>query len=326
MSESFEIRTLLFLQKPEILQQQRQQVTDKLAKALPGLQMQFACSPDEVSPGSRFDVVITPTLPWLPQLLARLGGYRWIHFLSAGVERLWDMGLDMQGLLLSKSSGVSSAPMSEYAMGAMLYFAKQFGRFQEQGREAKWERVWLDELTGKTVAVLGLGHVGQAVAVRAGAFGMEVVGTLRQPRPLAGIARVVAPEQTRELLADADYLVVCLPLTESTRGFVDGELLEGLKPGAVLIDMSRGGVVRADAVLRALDSRRLRGAALDVFEAQPLPADSPLWRRSDVLVTPHVSGTTPHYIDRALDIFLKNADSLKSDGSLLTPVDRASGY
>ncbi|MCD6007024.1 D-2-hydroxyacid dehydrogenase [Halomonas sp. IOP_31] len=326
MTDTFEIHTLLFLQKPEILEQQRQQVSDRLAAALPGLQIMFASSPDDIPPGTYFDVVITPTLPWLPQLLNQLAGYRWIHFLSAGVEKIWDMGLDKPGLLLSKSSGVNSVPMSEYAIGAMLHFAKQFGRFQEQGREARWERVWLDELTGRRVAVLGLGHVGQAVAARARAFDMSVVGTLRHPRPMQGITRVVAPERTRELLADADYLVVCLPLTANTRGFVDDELLTALKPGAVLIDMSRGGVVSADAVLRALDGGLLRGAALDVFEMQPLPAESPLWRRSDVLVTPHVSGTTPYYLDRALDIFLKNADSLRKKRCLTTSVDSVSGY
>lgn len=326
MTETFEIRTLLFLQKPEILEQQRQQVRDKLTKVLPDLQIAFASSPDDIPPGTYFDAVITPTLPWLPQLLNRLAGYRWIHFLSAGVEKIWDMGFDKPGLWLSKSSGVNSVPMSEYAIGAMLHFAKQFGRFQEQGREARWERIWLDELTGRRVAVLGLGHVGQAVAARARAFDMSIVGTLRRPRPMEGIARVVAPERTRELLAEVDYLVVCLPLTASTRGFVDDKLLAALKPGAVLIDMSRGGVVNADAVLRALEKGQLRGAALDVFETQPLPADSLLWRRSDVLVTPHVSGTTPYYLDRALHIFLKNTESLRNEGYLLTPVDPASGY
>lgn len=326
MTETFEIRTLLFLQKPEILEQQRQQVRDKLTEALPGIQVAFASSPDGIPPGTHFDVVITPTLPWLPQLLNRLAGYRWIHFLSAGVEKIWGMGLDKPGLLLSKSSGVNSVPMSEYAIGAMLHFAKQFGRFQEQGREARWERTWLDELTGKRVAVLGLGHVGQAVAARARAFDMSVVGTLRHPRPMQGITRVVAPERTRELLVDADYLVVCLPLTANTRGFVDDELLAALKPGAVLIDISRGGVVNANAIIHALESGCLKGAALDVFEQQPLPKDSPLWNRDDILVTPHVSGTTPCYLERALSIFLENLSNYRRCSCLLTPVNVDLGY
>ena len=104
MTDTFEVHTLLFLQKPEILEQHRQQVSDRLTAALPGLQIMFASSPDDIPSGTYFDVVITPTLPWLPQLLNRLAGYRWIHFLSAGVEKIWDMGLDKAGLLLSKSS------------------------------------------------------------------------------------------------------------------------------------------------------------------------------------------------------------------------------
>jgi phosphoglycerate dehydrogenase-like enzyme len=136
-------------------------------------------------------------------------------------------------------------------------------------------------------------------------------------RPLSEVA---------ELLVDADYLAVCLPLTNETRGFVNADLLAHLKPGAVLVDISRGGVVRSDDVISALDNGHLRGAALDVFERQPLPPDSILWSRDDVLITPHVSGTTPFYLERALEVFAINAKAYLAGDPLPTLVDVRAGY
>src|SRR5690554_114539 len=131
----------------------------------------------------------------------------------------------------------------------------------------------------------------------------------------------IAPE-----LARTDFLVCCLPLTDETQGLVDAEFLAKLKPGAVLIDISRGGVVRGDAVVQALDAGILKGAALDVFEQQPLPADSPLWKRDDVLITPHVSGTTPHYLERALGVFVHCLRAFQSSEPIRNNVDIDSGY
>src|SRR5690554_4915736 len=131
----------------------------------------------------------------------------------------------------------------------------------------------------------------------------------------------IAPE-----LARTDFLVCCLPLTDETQGLVDAEFLAKLKPGAVLIDISRGGVVKGDAVVQALDAGILKGAALDVFEQQPLPAGSPLWKRPDVLITPHVSGTTPHYLERALQVFCCCLHDIESGAQVRNRVDINSGY
>jgi phosphoglycerate dehydrogenase-like enzyme len=309
-----------------MLEQQRPHVLVRLSKFLPTAECFFAGAAGQVPGGAVFDAVITPTVSWLPEVLDRVHGVRWIHFLSAGVEKIWDMNFDKQSILMTKSSGVHSRPMSEFAIGAMLYFAKQFGRFSDQSRERIWERVWLDELTGRTLAVLGLGHVGQAVAERALAFGMKVVGTVNSSRSIPGVDRVFAAEATGEALHEADYLAVCLPLTSSTRGLVDRRALWRLRRGAVLVDISRGGVVSESAVLEALDAGQLSGAALDVFETQPLETTSRLWGRPDVLLTPHVSGTTPHYLDRALDLFLANAERLIAGVAPITPVDIVQGY
>ena len=326
ITQPFTVRHILFVQKAEVLEQQKAQVIEQLGGALPEALITFAGSADEVPQGAEFDAVIAPTLPWLPEALARLADYRWIHFLSAGVEKIWAMDFDKTRPLMTKSSGVHGAPMSEYAIGAMLYFTKQFRRFHDQARRAEWQRSWLDELTGKQLTVLGLGHIGQSLARRAKAFDMKVAGTLKHLRPVAQVDRVVALENIDSELAVTDFLVCCLPLTEDTRGLVNAKLLSKLKPGAVLIDISRGGVVKGDAVIQALDAGILKGAALDVFEQQPLPADSPLWQREDVLVTPHVSGTTPHYLERAMGVFVANHEAISSGQEAVTPVSLEGGY
>lgn len=327
--DSFELRSIrriLYLQKDSVLNEQTAVVAAYFQTKLPEAELTFAGSAEHVPQGAKFDVVITPTLPWLPEALARLDGYRWIHFLSAGIEKIWEMDFDKERSLMTKSSGVHGAPMSEYALGAMLYFTKQFGRFFEQSQNAEWSRTWLGELTGCQLTVLGLGHIGQCLARRAKVFDMEVVGTLRNIRTIENVDRVIPMSAIEKELARTDFLVVCLPLTNSTKGLVDYRILSKLKPGAVLIDISRGGVVNADAVLRALNDGILKGAALDVFEEQPLPKNSPLWGRSDVLITPHVSGTSPFYLQRALDVFMKNIRNLDERGEALTPVDLVSGY
>lgn len=320
------ISRVLYLQKAEVLAQQQAQVSATLMAALPSAELLFADSVEAVPLHADIDIVITPTLPWLPEALAKLASYRWLHFLSSGVEKIWTMDFDKTQTLMTKSSGVHGAPMSEYVIGAMLFFTKQFGRFHDQSKQGDWQRHWLGELTGSQLTVLGLGHIGQCVAKRAKAFDMQVVGTQRTLREIPHVDRVVALPEIGPELARTDFLVVCLPLTQATRGAVNDKLLAQLKPGAVLVDISRGGVVNSEAVLRGLENGTLKGAALDVFEQQPLPADSPLWKRSNLLITPHVSGTTPYYLERALAVFAENLRAYQQGNPFVTPVSIEAGY
>lgn len=252
--------------------------------------------------------------------------YHWIHFLSAGVESIWAMPFEKRGVLLTKSSGVHAAPMSEFAIGAMLHFTKRFDQFVAQSAERSWRRAWLDELTGRTLTILGMGHIGQMLAQRAGLFGMRVIGVQRTPRQVPHVEKTVGLGELDTVLGETDYLAVFLPLTEHTRGLVDGAFIRRLKPGAVLVDLSRGGIVCEAALLDALDAGHLRGAALDVFEREPLPVESRLWSRSDVLLTPHVAGTTPYYMSRAIEVFLANARRLAAGEGPLTAIDIEQRY
>lgn len=319
-----EIQRILFVQQPEVLEKQRATVERIILQEL-GMPVSFASSPDEVDEGATFDVVIAPTAPWLPDVLHKLPALRWVHFLSAGVEKIWMMDFDWSELMLTKSSGVHAAPMSEYALGAMLYFAKQFDRFTDQSQNKIWQREWLSELTDCQLVVVGMGSVGTAVAERSRAFGMNVRGVARTPRT-EGTNVIDGLDALPDLVEDADYVVLTVPLTPSTTGLVGEEFFKNLKRGAVLVDMSRGGIVAADAVVNALDCGTLRGAALDVFEEEPLPQESPLWNRSNVLITPHVAGTTPLYVERALGIFADNARSYQRSLGLETIINQAELY
>lgn len=317
---------ILFLQKNGVLEEQIPTVKKLILRALPASNIRFADALDKIPEGLSVDVVIAPTIDWLPEALDKLEAYQWIHFLSAGVEKIWEMDFSKANVLMSKSSGVHVAPISEYIIGAILYFEKQFNRFIEQSRNSEWQRTWLGGLSGKKLTVLGAGHIGRGLAQRAKAFDMTVVGTSRSATSCQQFDKILTTTEISSELGSTDYLAVTLPFTEETKRLVNKEFLAQLKPGAVLIDASRGGIVCEDAVISALDSGKLRGAALDVFEAEPLPVSSKLWNRPDVLLTPHVSGTTPHYLERAISIFIENARSLEKTGRLVTPVDVKAGY
>lgn len=323
---SFKNPKIAFLQKPEVLPVQKELILSWFGGANLNARIDFFSSATEIPDGEYFDIVIAPTLPWLDDALSCMTGVRWIHFLSAGIEKIWDMSFDKNSVLMSKSSGVHVSAMSEFVIGAILYFEKQFNRFVAQSNRREWSRAWLGELGGKKMTVLGAGAIGQKIAERGKLFDMKTIGAVNKIRNIDSFDNVVTLDRVSPELKDTDYLICCLPLTGKTKGVVDFSMLARLKPGAVLVDISRGGVVCEAAVLSALDLGILRGAALDVFEQQPLSQDSLFWGREDVLLTPHVSGTTQNYMSKALEIFARNFRQLQSEGTLSTPVDVTLGY
>lgn len=317
---------IAFLQKPDVIRAQQSYVEQMLKDAIPSSKLFFFSSSDEIESGTSFDVVITPTLSWLDDALEKLSGVKWIHFLSAGIEKIWDMRFCKESVLMSKSSGVHPNTISEYVLGAILYFEKRFNHFVSQSNRHEWSRFWLGELSGKRLTVLGAGAIGKKIAERAKVFGMETIGVANSVRHIDYFDKIVTLADIKGELDRVDFLVCCLPLTDETNGLIDFAFLSELKEGTVLVDVSRGGVVQGDAVLKALEKNILKGAALDVFEEQPLPADSLLWGREDILVTPHVSGTTQHYMKGAISIFVQNYYALVEHGKLKTPVNVEMGY
>ena len=272
------------------------------------------------------DVLITSSHAWLPDYVRARPDLPWIHLLSAGADRLLGMDLPFERLRVSTSSGVHAATIAEYVLGSVLWHVKQFGRFARSHQQRRWERAWIDEIEGSTIAVIGLGAIGEGIAVRAKAFGMRVIGTKRTPEPIEHVDEVYPPERLHEVLSQADAVAVAVPLAPSTRGLIGAAEFAAMKPTALFVNVARGAVVDEAAMIEALREGRIAGAVLDVFETEPLPENSPLWDLENVLITPHVSGSTSVYMRKAVDVFVRNVRSLAATGRLVTGVDAERGY
>lgn len=316
---------ILFLQKPALLKSQRTLVANTLAE-LEGVEVRFAGSSQDAHRSPNASIVIAPTLPWLADALNGLPNVRWIHFLSAGVDRIWEMPFDKMRYAMSKSTGVHAATVAEYVLGAMLFALKGFGTFRDRMRRQEWKPFWLEELHGKTLGIVGIGSVGVRLARYGKMLGMRVIGSVAHPRRIPDVDAVFAPEELGRVLSASDFLVLLVPLTDATRRLIGAAEFRATKRGAWLINVARGEVVDEAALVQALQRRLIGGAVLDVFKDEPLPASSPLWKMENVLVTPHVAGTTQHYMPHALDIFKKNYRRFIGTGELSTPVSAVTGY
>ena len=224
---------VLFLQKPEVLEGQRAEVEAALA-SLDGVTVCYAGSPEEAHRYAGVEAVIAPTLPWLPDALRGLPRVRWIHFLSAGVDRIWEMDVEWGRYRLSKSVGVHAATISEYVLGAVLHVLKGFGTFARQQQRREWRRFWLDECAGKTMGIVGVGTIGSRLAQHAQALGMSVIGTVTTPREIPGVEAVYGMGEVQRVLEASDFVVLLVPLTDATRGLIGAGALGAMKrrPGS----------------------------------------------------------------------------------------------
>jgi phosphoglycerate dehydrogenase-like enzyme len=264
----------------------------------------------------------TPGFP-RPAILAS-PSLRWVSVGGSGTDHLapWDPAR----LTVTNAAGVGAPTMAQYAIAAALHFNLGLPGFAAARRERRWAPTSVASLEGRTIVILGLGKTGQAVARLAKAHGMQVIGLRARPAPTPCVDRVEPVVLLGELLPEADFLVVCVPLTAETRGLMDAAAFARLKPGAVLVDVSRGGVVKQAALIEALESGRLKGAALDVFETEPLPADNPLWGMENVIITPHCSSVYEGWEQRSIEMFCDNLDRWKRGETLANIVDPARGY
>jgi glyoxylate/hydroxypyruvate reductase A len=240
----------------------------------------------------------------LPKVAPRL---RWLQATSAGIGQLVKrIGLDGSGIVLTTASGVHARPLADFCLMAMLMFAKDFPRMERDKKAKRWERYCGEELTGKTLAIVGLGRVGQAVARHGKTMDMRVIGTRRSDTPVGEVDRLFRPSEFRAMLPEADFLVLAAPHTSETEGMIGEAELALLKPTAVLINIGRGQLVDEDAMIVALKERRLGGAALDVFRAEPPPPESPLWEMPNVIVSPHSASTVTQENARITELFCDN--------------------
>jgi phosphoglycerate dehydrogenase-like enzyme len=244
-------------------------------------------------------------------LLAAATDLRWIQCLSAGVDHYDLDALRERGIVLTNSSGIHAEPIAEQVLCYLLMFERGIVQGTRQQARNAWERFEGSELRGKTVGVVGVGAIGTRVAEVCSALGTTVLGTKRDTseRP-AAVDELFAADDYHEILRRSDYVVLACPLTEETEGLVGGPEFRLMSSETVLVNVARGGVVDEAALTRALQNRAIRGAALDVFEEEPLPADSPLWDLSNVVVTPHMAGSTPKKPERWREILTQNYEAL----------------
>ncbi|MGB6719196.1 MAG: D-2-hydroxyacid dehydrogenase, partial [Terracidiphilus sp.] len=253
---------------------------------------------------------------------------RWVHSRSAGLDNVLFPELVESAVPLTNGTGVFSRSLGEFALAAMLYFAKDFRRMVRNQQAARWEQFDVEEIAGQAVGVVGYGDIGRAVAARAHALGMRVLALKRHPpaSPDPVIDRFYAPAEMAALLAQSDYVVVSTPLTAETRHMISGPEFAAMKPHAVLINIGRGPVVDQAALLRALTEKQIRGAALDVFEQEPIPAGDPIWSFENVLISPHCADHTKDWLDDAMRFFLKQYERFKINEPLENIVQKHLGY
>jgi len=252
---------------------------------------------------------------------------KWVHAVSAGVEGyLFPEFVDSQ-IVLTNSSGVHRIPITEIVIAMMLMFAKRIYKFMRFQYEGKWVKLVPDELTDKTVGILGLGNIGMETAYKAKCFGMRVLALEKKMghRPTY-VDENMGPEDLDHLLRESDYLVIAAPLTKETRHMICERELRLMKPTAYVINVSRGAIIDNAALLKALKEGWISGAGLDVFEQEPLPENSEFWKLENVVMTPHVSGSTPYYADRVAEIFCNNLARYLEGKPLINLVDKKAGY
>ncbi|HEY7591029.1 MAG TPA: D-2-hydroxyacid dehydrogenase [Candidatus Limnocylindrales bacterium] len=311
----------------------------------------------EAAPGARIVTISTEGLAdgpledievllrgWLAadafdRLLARAPRLSWVHSATAGVERALTPAGRARGVVITNARGVFSRPIAEYVLMMILAVSRNLPQLMELQRERTWQPLEGSELRDVTVGIVGLGSIGREVASLASAFGCRIVATRRRTEAGASasrgedegggnvrIDRLLAPDGLPELLRESDFVVLAAPLTPDTEGMIDERALAAMKAGSWLINVARGRLIDERALLRALETGPMGGAILDTFTEEPLPQDSPFYRLSNVIVTPHTSWSSGRVLDRSVDLFCDNLRRFAAGKPLLNVVDPNAGY
>jgi phosphoglycerate dehydrogenase-like enzyme len=265
----------------------------------------------------------------LRQVLPMCPRVRWVHSRSAGMDGLLPPELVESSVPVTNGSGVFSAPLGEFALAAILYFAKDLRRMNRNQEAGVWEQFDMPEIAGQTVGIAGYGDIGRAVAARVHPMGMRVLALKRHvPAENADplVDQIYGPRARLEMIGRSDYIVAAAPLTAETRGMIGEPEFAAMKPEAVVINLGRGPVIDDAAMVRALTSGRIKGAALDVFDNEPLPAGHPLYKLPNVLLSPHCADHTPDWLERAMRFFLRNFERFRRGDALLNVIDKKLGY
>ena len=279
-------------------------------------------------------------------LLEKAPNLRWLQLMGAGTDRLENHPADLDSVLITNCSGVGATPIAEHVVCMMLAFS----RLLPTVFRAQQNREWLDqdlmtrkirEIRRRTIGIVGYGSIGREVARLIKPFGVTILAVKRNPDmpdeqgysientgDLKGALpdKIFGPDKLHEVLRLSDYVVLAVPLTNETRGMIDAPALAAMKPGSCLINIARGGVVDERALIAALKEGVIAGAALDVFDEEPLPKDSAFWGMENVILTPHYAGSSRPYLRRAFEVLVENLRRYERKEPLLNVIDLARGY
>jgi phosphoglycerate dehydrogenase-like enzyme len=270
----------------------------------------------------------------------------WVQAHTSGIDQFQGHPLLSSEVVVTTMSGASAPQMAEHVLMSILALGHRLPEImkaspKDQWAEGRYTRFEPIELTGSTVGILGYGSIGREVARLCRALGASVLATKRDLKELSDDGyrleelgdpeaefpnRLYPPEATRSMASLCDFLVITLPLTSKTQGAVSAEVIKAMKPGSFLIDVSRGKILDHGALVEALNNGHLAGAALDVYPVEPLPESSPLWEMKNVILTPHLAGSSPNYFARAIDLFTTNLGLYLSDRPLLNRYNPTTGY
>jgi phosphoglycerate dehydrogenase-like enzyme len=271
------------------------------------------------------EVVFGSTIP--RDIVARSPKLKWVQTMNAGVDHILDSDIMQSQVMLTNAGSIHGIPMREFVLHFMLIFAKQAPLCFQLQKEKRWETFVPEMIHSKTCGILGLGKIGSDVGRLAKAVGMRVIALDNRRMAKPKYVDVMFPlEGLREFLSECDFMVIALPLTPETTGFIGEAELRAMRPTAYLINIARGQIVDDEALIRALKKRWIAGAGLDALSSEPLPADSQLWELPNVILTPHVAGVSPNYKVLVTDLFCKNLKRYLNGEKLFNLVNKKKGF
>jgi phosphoglycerate dehydrogenase-like enzyme len=303
---------------------------DQVRATAPGMHVVITRDRDEIEAMLDNIEIVAGDFPH--DLLPQARNLRWLQQWGAGADWLlrYPEAVDLD-FILTNASGVHPIPIGEHILAFLLAFARGLHRATCAQVRREWtpqdQHEDVFELAGKTMLLAGVGAIGERTAKLATALGMRVLGMRRDPAAGApGVEAMFGPDQLLELLPEADFVVLTVPLTHETQGMIGERELRAMKPTAYIVNIGRGGTIQERVLIRALEEKWIAGAGLDVFETEPLPDDSPLWAMENVIITSHYAGLTPRYHERAMEIFLDNLQRYQAHEPLRNVVDKKLGY
>ncbi len=303
-----------------------QEYVDRIRTCMPGIDIQKGTDPSALVLATA-DAEVLLAGRFTKDMFAAAKKLKWVQAVAAGVDRFLFPEFVSSEVMLTNARGIHFAQVSDHALALILAFSRRLNTFMRYQLERRWAKLECDELQRKVIGIVGLGVIGREIARKAKCFGMKVLAVDKDTTALPSyVDEVFAPSALRTLLERSEFVVLSVPLTRETEGMIGEQELSTMRRDAVLVNVSRGRIVRQHELVGALKDGTIAGAGLDVFEEEPLPPDCELWRMENVIITPHVAGSTPDYWTRICDVFCENLRRYTSGQRLVNLVDKKLGY